>query len=176
MRAPVKVCVLASTGFGLLIQSANAETLVHLKRTVWGCFDPNVTPVINDDTNPNHENPQWVTQTSVEGQCVMITPESLWTPLSTNYNGLTYVTHRGTIGEPGSFWVPTVAIAFSSATQAASAITRAALPLPKVKSLSTETSAEPKAAAGEEPIVPTIASSSAGCDQPATGSLKRTDK
>src|SRR6202012_4033405 len=130
-------------------------TVFHVKRTVWGCFDPNVTPVINDDSNPNHENPQWLTQTSVEGQCVLITPESLWTPLSAEYNGLTYVTHRGTVGESGSFWVPTSAIDFSSATQAASATTRTALPPPETTSRSKATSAEPEAGTRATPKAPT---------------------
>ena len=63
MGAPVRVWMLASAGIGLLAHGATAETLVHLKKAVWGCVDPNVTPTINDDTNPARRDPQWVART-----------------------------------------------------------------------------------------------------------------
>jgi hypothetical protein len=96
--------MLASAGMVLFAQGATAGTLVYLTKTAWGCVDPNVTPTINDDTNPGRRDPQWVARTSDEGHCVIITPDSLWESLSPNYNGLTYVAYRGTIGKPGSFW------------------------------------------------------------------------
>lgn len=77
---------------------------------MWGCVDPNVAPSMNDDANPNRHIPEWVEQMRVEGQCVLISPNSLWEPLSQDYNGLTYVAYRGTVGRPGSFWVPTSAL------------------------------------------------------------------
>ena len=93
---------------------ALAHQLFHMKRTVWGCFDPNVAPYLNDARDPRRSDPQWVTRTSVVGQCVIISTRSIWEPLSQNYNGLTYVAYRGTTGKPGSFWVPTAAIDFTA--------------------------------------------------------------
>ena len=58
MGAPVRVWMLASAGIALLAQGATAGTLVQLKKTVWGCADPNVTPTINDDSNPGRRDPQ----------------------------------------------------------------------------------------------------------------------
>lgn len=138
MGAPARIWILASVGLVLLTSGASAEALVHMSRSVWGCFDPNVTPALNDDTNPNRDNPQWMAQTAAAGQCVIITPGSLWKPLSPDYNGLTYVTHRGAIGAPGSFWVPTAAINFSSPVEAVPAATQALLP-PKASQAPTAT-------------------------------------
>jgi hypothetical protein len=144
MGAPVRVWISASVGFALLTQSASAETLVHMSRSVWGCFDPNVTPALNDETNPNRDNPQWMAQTAAAGQCVIITPGSLWKPLSADYNGLTYVTHRGAIGASGSFWVPTAAINFSSPVEAVPAATQALLPPKALQAPSATANAEPE--------------------------------
>lgn len=122
MRAPAKFWTLAITGIGLLAQGASAGTLVHLKEPVWGCLDPNVTPIINNQANPDRLDPQWVARKSDEGHCVILTPNSLWEPLSRDWNGLTYLAYRGPIGKPGSFWVPTAAVDFSSPVQAASPV------------------------------------------------------
>ena len=94
----------------LLTKTANAETLVHLSRPVWGCVDPNEAVHINDNSNPAKSDPQWVARTAADGQCVMLGSVGQWATLSENYNGLTYVGHRGGIGRTGSFWVPTTAL------------------------------------------------------------------
>lgn len=94
----------------LLTKTANAETLVHLSRPVWGCVDPNEAAHINDNSNPAKSDPQWVARTAADGQCVMLGSVGQWATLSENYNGLTYVGHRGGIGRTGSFWVPTTAL------------------------------------------------------------------
>jgi hypothetical protein len=102
------VAVVAFFGDG-----AFANSLVHMQRTVWGCVDPNVAPDLNDDHNPRRSDPQWVARTSAVGQCVPISPQSIWEPLSRDYNGLTYVAYRGKTGKPTSLWVPTAAIDFT---------------------------------------------------------------
>jgi hypothetical protein len=116
----VPTLLLFGAAFTFFPQVAHAETQIHLKDTVWGCFDPNVTPIINDPTNPNHWDPQWIAQTSKDGQCGLITPQSIWATLSSDYNGMTYVTRRGTVGPLGSFWVPTTAIDVTSEIQVVS--------------------------------------------------------
>jgi hypothetical protein len=89
---------------------AFAKPLVHMTHTTWGCVDPNIAPEMNDPENSRRSNPAWVAKARADGQCVMISSRSLWEPLSDSYNGLTYVAYRGTIGKPGSFWVPTSAL------------------------------------------------------------------
>lgn len=105
--------LLAAAATAFFGEGAFANPLIHMKRTVWGCVDPNVTPDLNDDRDPRRSDPQWVARTSAVGQCVTISPQSIWEPLSPNYNGLTYVAYRGKTGRPGSFWVPTAAIDFT---------------------------------------------------------------
>lgn len=118
---------IARLGTGLLAaaavawtgDSAMANQFVHVKRMVWGCIDPNVVPSLNDYSDPRRSDPQWVAKTSALGQCVTISTRSLWETLSEDHNGLTYVAYRGTIGRPGSFWVPTAAIDFTPPVEAA---------------------------------------------------------
>ena len=98
---------------------AMANPLVHLKSDVWGCVDPNVAPALNDDGEPRRNDRQWVARTAAEGECVRISTRSVWEPLSTDHNGLTYVACRGTTGKPGSFWAPTSAIGPAAPVQAA---------------------------------------------------------
>ena len=97
---------------------AMASPLVHMKNGVWGCVDPNVAPVLNDDADPHRTDRQWVARTAADGQCVRISTHSAWEPLSEDHNGLTYVAYRGTVGKPGSFWVPTAAIDFATPVEA----------------------------------------------------------
>lgn len=127
MEVAARVLLLVAMGFPLLTQTVRAETLYHMTRTVWGCFDPNVTPTINDPSNPEHSNPQWVAQTAAQGQCVLIPPVGLWKARST-FNGMTYVTNSGTIGSPGSYWVPNSAIHFSSPVHTAPTAPQAQAP------------------------------------------------
>jgi hypothetical protein len=94
----------------LLTKTAHAETLVHLSRPVWGCVDPNEAAHLNDNSNPAKSDPQWVARTAADGQCVKLGSVGQWATLSENYNGLTYVGHRGGDGRTGSFWVPTTAL------------------------------------------------------------------
>ena len=90
--------------------AVSAGPLVRMTRTVWGCVDPNVAPAMNDPQNPSRLDAHWVEKSRTEGECVSISPRSVWEPLSQDHNGLTYVTYRGTTGKPGSFWVPTTAM------------------------------------------------------------------
>lgn len=95
-------------------EAATAETLVHLSRSVWGCVDPNEASRINDDSNSAKSDPRWVARISADGQCVLLGSVGQWAALSENYNGLTYVGHRGGIGPAGSFWVPSSALAIDA--------------------------------------------------------------
>lgn len=89
------------------VHDADARTLVHLNKAVWGCFNPSVAAIINDETNPGRFDRAWVARTSDMGECVTITPGSVWEPLTASRNGFTYVAYRGTAAKPASFWVPT---------------------------------------------------------------------
>ena len=91
-------------------QTASAETSVHLSRPVWGCVDPNEATPLNDNSNPARSDPQWVARTAQFGQCITLGTVGQWAALSENYNGLTYIGHRGNVGPIGSFWVPTTAL------------------------------------------------------------------
>lgn len=113
MGAARRILLLVTMSFCLLAHKARAETLYHMNSTVWGCFDPNVTPTINDPSNPEHSDPQWVAQTAAQGQCVLISSTGLWKARSA-FNGMTYITNSGPIGSSGSYWVPNSAIDFSS--------------------------------------------------------------
>jgi hypothetical protein len=104
MNSPTWIWMAAIAGISLLSQGAAANTLVHLSKSVWGCVDPNVTPTINDASNPERGDPTWLTRTSELGHCAFITPQSLWELLSPDHNGLTYLAYRGTTGRLGSFW------------------------------------------------------------------------
>jgi hypothetical protein len=106
--------LLAIGAFTCTSWCASANQLVHMKRLVWGCVDPNVALNINDLRDPRRFDAQWVARTSAEGQCVTISTRSVWEPLSVDHNGLTYVAYRGTTGRPGSFWVPTTEIVLSA--------------------------------------------------------------
>lgn len=128
MGAPARVWMAACAGFALLTHTASAETLYHMTGTVWGCFDPNVTPTINDASNPGYGDQQWIAQTAAQGQCVLISPAGLWRARS-SFNGMTYVIHSGSIGSPGSFWVPTSAINFSSPVRTAPPAPQAPVPV-----------------------------------------------
>ena len=101
---------------------ALANRVFHMKRNVWGCVDPNVTPDLNDEAEPHRADPQWVARNKIEGQCVPISTRSLWEPLSADHDGLTYVAYRGATATPGSFWVPTRAIDFSTPVEVVPAL------------------------------------------------------
>ena len=137
-----------------------------MKSVVWGCVDPNVTPHLNDPRDPRRSDPQWIATTSAEGQCVTISTRSIWEPLSADHNGLTYVAYRGTIGKPGSFWVPTAEIASTAPVETApipppSAPTEAArtrvpqvvpAPVPTVAAPAIQVPATPDAAPQSSPV------------------------
>ena len=101
---------------------ALANRVFHMKRNVWGCVDPNVTPDLNDEAGPHRADPQWVARNKIEGQCVPISTRSLWEPLSADHDGLTYVAYRGATATPGSFWVPTREIDFSTPVEVVPAL------------------------------------------------------
>lgn len=142
MGAVARVLLLVGMGLALLTHTARAETLYHMNSAVWGCFDPNVTPTINDPSNPDYSDPQWVAQTANQGQCVLISPAGLWKARSA-FNGMTYVTNSGAIGQPGSFWVPTSAIDLSSPVQTVPAAPQAQVPAETPQAPSTTAPAEP---------------------------------
>ena len=106
--------LLMAADFALLGGQANAETLVHLSRTVWGCVDPNEATSINEASNPARSDPRWLARTVADGQCISLAPVGQWATLSQDYNGLTYVGRRGSIGPAGSFWVPTTSLAIDA--------------------------------------------------------------
>ena len=89
------------------VHGAQARDLVRLSRTAWGCFNPSFAAIINDPAYPGQSDPAWVAKTREMGDCVTITPRSVWERLTTDRDGFTYVVYRGTTAKPGSFWVPT---------------------------------------------------------------------
>ena len=89
---------------------ASAGSLVHMRKTVWGCVDPNAAPTMNEYLASTRADPAAIERTRVEGQCVTISSKSLWEALSADHDGITYVAYRGTAGKPGSYWVPTSAL------------------------------------------------------------------
>ena len=105
-----RIYLLVGVSLGTFGHDASAETIAHLTRAIWGCVDPNVAPSINDASNRSHLDPQWIIRTAAEGQCVILPPGGKWANLSDDYNGLTYVAARSTVGRSGSFWVPTSAL------------------------------------------------------------------
>jgi hypothetical protein len=118
----------------LLTKTAHAETLVHLSLPVWGCVDPNEAAHINDNSNPAKSDPQWVARTAADGQCVKLGSVGQWATLSENYNGLTYVGHRGGDGRTGSFWVPTTALVIDAKQSTPAVVApQAAVQTPTVK-------------------------------------------
>ena len=48
------------------------------------------------------------------GQCVRITTQSPWAVIGSDQDGVTLVSYRGSVGRPGSFYVPTSALDFSA--------------------------------------------------------------
>jgi hypothetical protein len=88
----------AAVCLGMFGHNAAAETIAHLTQNVWGCVDPNVTPSINDTSDPGHLDPKWVVRAITEGKCIRLTPVGQWATLSQDHNGLTYVGARGTAG------------------------------------------------------------------------------
>ncbi len=123
-----------ATVAALLTKTAHAETLVHLSLPVWGCVDPNEAAHINDNSNPAKSDPQWVARTAADGQCVKLGSVGQWATLSENYNGLTYVGHRGGDGRTGSFWVPTTALVIDAKQSTPAVVApQAAVQTPTVK-------------------------------------------
>jgi len=144
----------------LFSQTASAETLVHLSHPVWGCVDPNEAAPINDNSNPARADPQWVARTAAVGQCMMLGSVGEWDTLSENYNGLTYVGHRGGGGPTGSFWVPTSALVIDAKQSTPAVVApQSAVRPPAVKPLiaaakpSTETAPTPQPASPALPPV-----------------------
>ncbi len=162
--------LLASAGVAMVTAGAQARTLVHLKQTVWGCVNPDVAATINDETNPGRYDPAWVARTSDMGECVAISPRSVWEPLTGDRNGFTYVAYRGTTARPSSVWVPTADLVFLPpepvAPAPATVISEplpppAASPGPPVTATPTSTPAQPdvappapQAVAPEQPLAP----------------------
>jgi hypothetical protein len=163
--------MLVGVGFALLTHTASAETLYHMSSTVWGCFDPNVTPTINDASNPDYDNPQWVAQTAAQGQCALISSAGLW-KVRSSFNGMTYVTHSGSIGSSGSFWVPTSAIQFNSPVNTVPVAPKPPAPAEAAQAQSTTTPAEPaiQPAPQNQPIDPDATSTSSPPPADDTGS------
>ena len=93
-----------------------AATTVHVKYPVYGCEKQPAVAVINNEADPRHTDPEWLATTMGYGQCVRITPQSPWEPLSADQGGLTLLAYRGAVGRPGSFFVPTAAIDFAPGT------------------------------------------------------------
>lgn len=116
----LRTWLLASAGVGMVTAGAQARTVVHLKKTVWGCVNPAMAAIINDDSNPGRYDPAWVARISNMGECVTISPRSVWEPLTGDRNGFTYIAYRGTTAKPGSFWVPTADLVFPPPEPAAS--------------------------------------------------------
>lgn len=138
-------CLLMGICTGMLSHEAASETLTHLTRTVWGCVDPNVAAPINDRLNPARSDPQWLARNSADGQCITLSSVGQWATLSGNYNGLTYIGHRGTVGPSGSFWVPTAALADHVEPVGTTTATTPAIP--KSQSPEARTSQKPQSTA-----------------------------
>lgn len=167
-----------ATVAALLTKTAHAETLVNLSRPVWGCVDPNEAARINDNSNPAKSDPQWVARTAADGQCVKLGSVGQWATLSENYNGLTYVGHRGGDGRTGSFWVPTTALVIDAkqstpavvAPQAAVQTPTAKQPIIAVKPPTETTPAPQQAAPVSLPVAasrePALTSSAAPSSSP----------
>ena len=94
----------------LLPASAQAAAIVHVKYPVYGCEKPAAVGVINNEADPRHADPAWLATMMGYAQCVRITPQSPWEKLGADQDGLTLLAYRGTLGQPGSFYVPTAAL------------------------------------------------------------------
>ena len=135
------------------VHGAQARDLVRLSRTVWGCFNPSIAAIINDPANPGQSDPAWAAKTREMGDCVTITPRSVWQRLTTDRDGFTYVAYRGTTAKPGSFWVPTGALVPAPPEPAASAPVQP-LPAPPVQEAPPEPA--PPEPAPPEPAPPPV--------------------
>ena len=100
---------------------AAADTFVHVAATVYGCTKPKAAGLLNDPRDVRRLDPDWLAQVIAQGQCVPITPDSAWEPLSNDAGGETLLANRGAIGVPASLWVPTSMIAFPSSAGGAAA-------------------------------------------------------
>ncbi len=162
LTSPCGALMIAAAAVGWLAPDALANPLVRMTRTVWGCVDPNVAPAMNAPRNPDRSDPQWVEKSRTEGECVSISPRSVWEPLSQDHNGLTYVAYRGTTGRPGSFWVPTAAMTRVAPPAKVPPPAPAPSPPGPATSVAQPTAARPEspqrpAAALAEPIPPAMA-------------------
>jgi hypothetical protein len=95
--------------------AARADALVHVKSQIYGCEKAIAARALNNPTNPRHSDPAWIAYVMGDGQCVKITPQSQWAVMGADENGVTLLSYRGTIGRPGSFYVPTASIDFAAA-------------------------------------------------------------
>ena len=112
LRSLLVACCVVLPGPG------RAATIVHVKYPIYGCEKPDVVTTINNEADPRHTDPNWLAATMGYGQCVRITPQSPWEPISADQGGVTLLAYRGTVGRPGSFFVPTAAIDFATAVGA----------------------------------------------------------
>lgn len=99
----------------LMPMQAAAAPIVHVKYPVYGCQRPGAVAAINNEANLRQADPNWLAAARGYGQCVRITPQSPWEPVGADASGLTLLAYRGTVGQPGSFYVPTAAIDFGAA-------------------------------------------------------------
>jgi restriction system protein len=93
---------------------ATAETLIHLKAEVYGCHKARAARAINNTDDYRQSDGRWVAYVVSDGQCVRITSHSSWAVTGADDDGVTLISYRGTIGKPGSYYVPTSEIDFAS--------------------------------------------------------------
>ncbi len=94
--------------------AAHAETVVHMKSQVYGCEKALSARALNNQADPRQNDPHWIAYVMGYGQCVRITTQSPWAVIGSDQDGVTLVSYRGSVGRPGSFYVPTSALDFSA--------------------------------------------------------------
>ncbi len=92
--------------------AARADAVVHMKSPIYGCEKAPAARVLNNQADSRQGDPRWVAYVMGDGQCVRITTQSPWAVTGADENGVTLVSYRGTVGRPGSFYVPTWALDF----------------------------------------------------------------
>ena len=93
---------------------ARADTIVHMKSAIYGCEKAPAARALNNRSDARQNDPRWVAYVMGDGQCVRITTQSPWAVIGADEQGVTLVAYRGTVGRPGSFYVPTSALDFAA--------------------------------------------------------------
>ena len=104
--------LVVAAAVAMVAGTAAAETIVHVTGTTYGCVKPKVALLLAKPEGAGRADPGWLARTIVDGQCVAITPLSPWEPVSNDAGGETLLEYRGTTARPGTYWVPTTAIAY----------------------------------------------------------------